>query len=342
MIIKEAKKNHGYTLIGVCMFFVLSSKIFSQDIHFSQFDQAPLWNNPAETGNFIGSARFMGSQRTQWRSVTAAYQTFALSAEMKAVKQSPWSVAVLVGNDIAGDSQFRTTQLQTQTSFEKKVKGDSLVFIPGISLGITSRGFDPSALVYDAQWNGLVFDPSLPNQEVFARYNRTYLTVALGMQAKGIWNEMNWQGGIALNNLSRIKQSFFNDDEILLDKRLALNFRIRKNLNNLLSGEIISLYQKQGKMNEFVFGGRAYYSFGTEVWQSRAVFLGLHRRSKDALWLDCGAQYDQWRFGISYDINTSKLRPASAAKGGMEVSLSYIIPPKPKLGKLKEICDPFF
>jgi type IX secretion system PorP/SprF family membrane protein len=342
MITKRGNRKTLCTWFCLVVNFLFRFNAFSQDIHFSQFDQAPLWNNPAETGNFNGSARFMGSQRSQWRSVTANYQTFAVSAEFKSVKQSPWSIGVLVGNDVAGDSRFRTTQIQTQATFEKKIKGDSLVFMPGIGIALTSRGFDPAELVYDAQWNGLIFDPSLPNQEVFARYNRLYPSIALGGQFKGVWKDVNWQAGIAWNNLTRIKQSFFNDDEILLDKRLSINTRGRKKLNNLWSVEILSLYQKQGKMNELVYGGRAYYNIGTEIWQNRNVFLGMHRRKKDALWIECGAQYDQWRLGISYDINTSKLRPASAAKGGMEISISYIIPPKPKLGKLKEICDPFF
>jgi type IX secretion system PorP/SprF family membrane protein len=342
MLLKNRNKKIGLTWFCLGMNFLFHFNAFSQDIHFSQFDQAPLWNNPAETGNFNGSARFMASQRSQWRSVTANYQTFALSAEFKSIKQSPWSLSVLAGNDIAGDSRFRTTQFQGQAAFEKKLKGDSLVVIPGIGVGLTSRGFDPSALVYDAQWNGLAFDPSLPNQEVFARYNRVYPSVALGAQFKGVWNNMNWQGGIAFNNLTRIRQSFFNDDEILLDKRVSIQARIRKKLNEQWSAEVLSMYQKQGKMNEFVFGGRAAYQIGSEIWQNRHVFVGIHRRRRDAVWIECGAQYDQWRFGVSYDINTSKLRPASAAKGGMEISISYIIPPKPKLGKLKEICDPFF
>jgi len=342
MSIPKENRRNWQAMFGLFSVLFFVSRSVAQDIHFSQFDQAPLWNNPAETGNFNGSARFMGNQRTQWRSVTAAYQTFALSAEFKAVKQTPWSFAVLAGNDIAGDSRFRTTQVHGQASYEKKLKGDTLVLMPGIGLSLTSRGFDPSALVYDAQWNGLVFDSSLPNQEVFARYNRTYPAVAIGMQARGIWKEVAVQGGIAINNLTRIKQSFFNDDQIVLDKRLALNVRARKKLNNIWSAEILTLYQKQGKMNEFVLGGRAYYNIGTEIWHNRYVFAGLNRRHKDAFWLDCGAQYDHWRFGVSYDINTSKLKPASSAKGGMEFSISYIIPPRPKLGVLKEICDPFF
>jgi hypothetical protein len=42
----------------------------AQDIHFSQFFEAPLLRNPSLAGIFTGDLRVQGVYRTQWGSVT--------------------------------------------------------------------------------------------------------------------------------------------------------------------------------------------------------------------------------------------------------------------------------
>src|ERR1043165_2694939 len=55
----------------------------AQDIHFSQFFEAPLLRNPALAGLFSGDVRFQAVYRTQWQSVTVPYQTGSLNGEFK-------------------------------------------------------------------------------------------------------------------------------------------------------------------------------------------------------------------------------------------------------------------
>src|SRR5205814_307331 len=56
---------------------------FSQDIHFSQFFQAPLLRNPSLAGIYTGDIRVQAVYRNQWNSVTDAYKTASLEAEYK-------------------------------------------------------------------------------------------------------------------------------------------------------------------------------------------------------------------------------------------------------------------
>ena len=56
---------------------------WSQDIHFSQFFEAPLLRNPSLAGIFSGDIRVQGVYRDQWNSVTNAYRTGSLNAEYK-------------------------------------------------------------------------------------------------------------------------------------------------------------------------------------------------------------------------------------------------------------------
>src|SRR2546421_13006986 len=56
---------------------------FSQDIHFSQFFEAPLLRNPSLAGIFTGDIRVQAVYRNQWNSITNAYKTGSINAEDK-------------------------------------------------------------------------------------------------------------------------------------------------------------------------------------------------------------------------------------------------------------------
>src|SRR5829696_4992566 len=55
----------------------------AQDIHFSQFFEAPLLRNPSLAGIFEGDIRVQAVYRDQWNSVTTAYKTLSLNGEYK-------------------------------------------------------------------------------------------------------------------------------------------------------------------------------------------------------------------------------------------------------------------
>jgi Type IX secretion system membrane protein PorP/SprF len=57
--------------------------VYSQDIHFSQFFETPLLRNPSLAGIFKGDIRAQAVYRDQWNSVTNAYRTGSLNAELK-------------------------------------------------------------------------------------------------------------------------------------------------------------------------------------------------------------------------------------------------------------------
>src|SRR5437867_4653903 len=56
---------------------------FSQDIHFSQFYEAPLLRNPSLAGIFTGDIRAQLVYRDQWNSFTNAYRSGSVNAEYK-------------------------------------------------------------------------------------------------------------------------------------------------------------------------------------------------------------------------------------------------------------------
>ncbi|MBL7898554.1 MAG: type IX secretion system membrane protein PorP/SprF, partial [Crocinitomicaceae bacterium] len=59
---------------------------FAQDIHFSQFDMAPLQQNPAMAGALYGVEANI-NYKDQWRTVGAPYKTFAFGYDMRLTKK---------------------------------------------------------------------------------------------------------------------------------------------------------------------------------------------------------------------------------------------------------------
>ena len=66
------KKNLLYSLI-VALMLVTNASLFSQDIHFSQYNETPQLINPAATGLYNGYVRAIINYKNQWMAMGKAY-----------------------------------------------------------------------------------------------------------------------------------------------------------------------------------------------------------------------------------------------------------------------------
>ena len=80
-------KRKKIPLIISTTVILFPSIIFCQDIHYSQFHNAPFNINPALTGISRGDIRVMGNFRSQWRSVPVDYTTYTLAADMQFIER---------------------------------------------------------------------------------------------------------------------------------------------------------------------------------------------------------------------------------------------------------------
>jgi hypothetical protein len=49
-------------------------------------------------------------------------------------------------------------------------------------------------------------------------------------------------------------------------------------------------------------------------------------------------EYDDWTFGLSYDVNTSDLVPASRNRGGIEFAVVRILRKRPAVPAMFKAC----
>lgn len=299
-----------------------------QDVHFSQFSAWPLNMTPGQTGVFDGNYRFAAIQRTQWRSVTTPYRTFAASIEAKNPReQENIGLGLNILHDKTGDSRYTTLQAGGAGTYRIALDADSSHSLyPGVHIAFTQRKIDYAALRFDNQYNGSAYDPNIANGEIFRTDNRIYANLHGGVHYEfNIAERKSINAGFGVSNLLRPRQSFFNDDDIVLDRRLSTYAGASIMVNEKLDALPALLVSRQGKFTEIIFGSTARYILNGSSWKYRAVGAGIWYRNKDAGYVSFNLYYDQLTAGVSYDFNLSALKPASRGFGGFEFSLIYII-----------------
>lgn len=311
----------------IILFLFAFPAIHAQDIHFSQFNASPMNLNPGLAGQFDGDYRLVANHRNQWRSVTEPYNTTGGSADARQpLDLKNLGAGISMYSDKAGDSKLSTLKMNLAVSYLKHLSKDSLHSVSiGLQSGLTHRKINYDELSFDEQYSNGLYNPSAATGEAFARDSRTYLNLNLG--AAWFWkinDRKQISAGIAMHNITRPKQSFYNDAEIRLDMRWTAHARAEWPITERIDAIPSILFMYQGPHRQFTLGGLGRYVIKDFPGIYRAVYLGWHGRTRDAGFLTGGVQFDNWNVGVSYDINFSSLNVASNYRGGFEISAVYI------------------
>ena len=189
----------------------MAAPVMSQDIHWSQFNDNQLFQNPGHAGHFDGDYRFIGNYRDQWRSVTVPFSTTAISVDGKFKK---FGIGVNIFNDQAGDGKFRTVEVQGNISYAINLSGDSThVIRPGINFGMNHRQINWDALYFDSQYNGYVFNQGAPSNETFQSSRKTNMSTGAGIVYEYFRdNRFKVLAGVGAFNLNQPDQGFYNQE----------------------------------------------------------------------------------------------------------------------------------
>jgi type IX secretion system PorP/SprF family membrane protein len=304
----------------------------AQDIHFSQFFNVPMGLNPGCIGQFDGDYRAHGVFRQQWRSVTVPYRTFGLGGDARDFKGvKGLGVGAWLFNDRAGDSrmnQFHASLGASWTEALDRKRQHSLTL--GAQLGLTSLTIDNNALTFDAQYNGFTYDPSRDNGEAFQRYGMVHPDAHAGLVYRYAPAARTLvQAGFGLFNLTRPGIGFLNEPAVPLDRRSDLHLLLAFPVSDAIDLMPVARRMAQGTFRELDLGVNGRWILLERYGLKRALLAGLHLRAKDAGFIFAGLERDDWTFGMSYDINTSDLVPASRNRGAIEFTAVRIWKKRP-------------
>jgi type IX secretion system PorP/SprF family membrane protein len=305
-------------------------QICGQDVHATQFYNTPYLINTGLTGQFEGAQRYMLYQRTQWRSITTPYRSFALAGEWKniSLKKIFWKIPNIHSGftlitDKAGDSQFRTTNLVGQFSMPLLVQQWQIQ--PSLGLGLLNMHLSDAELTFDRQWTGQIFDPNSSTGENIGEVGYTRFQLNTGISAFKKVSTGQVLLGVGLFNVQRPKQNFITGDGTYLQRRWTLHGQYKHTLQQGWSVEPLFLLSIQGPYQSINPGLRVHFERQLSGIQ-QAAYVGIVGRSRDAGNIVVGVRQEEWEFGLSYDINVSDLDKASRKRGGLEITAIYILP----------------
>ncbi len=340
-------KTIRYTLLFFCL---LGGALQAQDIHYSQFYNAPMNLNPALTGIYRGDARFAGNYRQQW-TPWVHFVTFTGMADMKFYPKAPrpgfFAGGLTFNYDQAGLSKLQLLQLGASASYTRRMSNHSYLTL-GAMLSGNQRGFKLGALTFDEQFDpgrGR-FDPSRSNGEQNLNTTNYFFDFSAGLNFRlqslsdnadvdELQKRSKLDLGIGIFHLNRPDQSFFDESKA----RLLMRFSPYATGTLQLGSSDLDLVanvsaQFQGPYREYL--GLMGLNIHLEKTPGRQFSIqpAIGYRFDDfgdAFYPALQGSYNNWRIGLSWDVNVSEARAATRRNGGPEVSVQYIISrPLPK------------
>jgi type IX secretion system PorP/SprF family membrane protein len=321
----------GSLILALC-FTLYGQYICAQDIHFSQFYEAPLLRNPALAGIFTGDYRVQGIIRDQWSTIADAYRTGSFSAEYKTPigrTNDYFTTALQVVYDKAGTAALTTTEFLPALNYHKSLSSEKAMYLSvGFMGGLVEKTIDLSKVTTNSQYNGTAYDPALPNGETILTPNIHYWDGNLGISFNTTFGQDQLNTlylGAALYHLNRPKNSFYQNPSVELDPKYVFCGGMKLTVNDFASFTIQADHSKQGSAQEDIGGVLYSYKLGDDPANSEYTFnLGGFLRWGDALIPVLKLDMNALSVSISYDVNISALKSASQSQGGFELSISYI------------------
>jgi type IX secretion system PorP/SprF family membrane protein len=332
-----------YRFLTGVMVTCAATAAFAQDVHFSQYNQAPILLNPALSGLNGCDYRAAANFRVQWLTVSTGntYRTAAGSFDMAIGKVTKFNsfagFGVAFYSDQAGDINFNTNRALVSLAYHFVLdrKGTQQISA-GLHGAFNHRGINPSKATFDSQ-----YDPTTgqvdPNgiKETFGRNRIFFGDAGLGVLYSALIGpnsrKSNVFFGVSLDHINQPKISFYpnqTDNSNTGNERLYLKTQIHGGASIPVSKRLAIqpnfLVMIQGPSYEFNVGCNFKAQLGNINYSKTALVLGAQYRGLlDAMVIQARVDVKGFSIGASYDINLSKLTPASQTIGGPEASLMY-------------------
>jgi type IX secretion system PorP/SprF family membrane protein len=323
-------KNLFKKIVSSFVLVALLQSIQAQDLHFSQFFEAPLLRNPSLAGIFTGDIRVQGVYRDQWNSFTNAYRTGSLNAEYKmpvGTTNDFITTGMQMLYDKAGSVGLTTTQVLPVLNYHKSLSDDKVQFLSlGFMGGLIRKSIDMTKMTTNNQYNG-DWNSTAPTGETFNTPNFSVWDASVGVSyntAFGASADNSLFVGAAYHHLNKPKNSFYRDATTELNPKLVFSTGVKWRVDDYSYFTLHADHSQQGPVKETIAGGLYSYNTGSFVDDEACVLhFGAFLRWKDAFIPVVKLDMRSMSLALSYDVNVSQLKTASQGRGGFELSLSY-------------------
>lgn len=319
----------------------LAATAMAQDPQLSQFYAAPMYLNPALTGNTVQD-RVGLNYRLQWPGIGPGYKTYAVAYDHRSPEINS-GIGGMVMHDRAGSFNLAFTQVSFNYSYEARLSRKRAVR-GGLRAGYTSRTFDQGNMLFADQ---VIRDNAPASIEAPTMQNISYFDFSTGFL---YYSEQFW-AGFSINHLNQPQQSVFLDGDAKLPMRTSVHAGYRFALDGRsfryteTRMTLAAHYKAQQKWDQLDLGGYVDHrdlTFG--MWYRGLPGLKAYQPgypNDDAVILMIGYETPyQLQMVYSYDITVSKLTAKSG--GAHEISVIYEWPRNSKKRKHRTIPCPKF
>lgn len=313
----------------------------AQDRHFSQFYAAPIYLNPALTGNYDGGFRIGLNYRDQWRGTldnpfvtTSGFVDLKMKAPISPSHKDYAAIGAIFFSDKVSAVDFNTNNLSLTGAIHKSLDINNSQYLSlGFQFGISSRNINYEKLDFADQFNGIDGFTELTN-EVFPTNNFSFGDLSTGIHySVRVKKNFTLYAGGAIHHLLQPKISFYESDNggtSVLSRKFTLYAGSEIPVNNAMSIIPRVFLMKQGEHLELT-GGANFRALINDYSGIAIHFGGWLRTNRsidgivnpDAFIVLAGFEYNRILFGFSYDVNLGSLSN-SRGRQAFEFSIGYL------------------
>jgi type IX secretion system PorP/SprF family membrane protein len=308
---------------------------FAQDPHWSQAANNLLYFNPAfagATGKFSAGAIY----REQWNPLGAPYKTMGIAGDMRLAGKDGQSMKFNLGgvfcNDNNAQGNLKTNGFGLLLS--SYVKGKShMNFGAGLGINMVQATLFTDNMSWGTQYNGRSYDPALGSGESQRVGNASYMDISAGVsmvydEASDLIDHNNnakWITGYSASHLNSPDKGMFGKPDVSGIRHCLYVSGFQPAGDNVsLKPALVVMYQSGAY--EATIGALYRYTLGqvsriTGIKKGSGIAFGAYYRYADAVIPAFEYEHENILFGVSYDINLSKLTPASNLRGGIEITI---------------------
>ena len=302
------------------MIIIISSfAISAQDAHYSLYQYAPLYLNPAFAGQTQNTNRLVLNYRSQWMNIPPAYRTIGASYDRKK-ENIGWGL--LLNQNDAGSASLTQTNIYFNYALGRQLSERHHISLGG-QVGFTQKRFDPTAFSFDAQYSDNGFDETLNNAENFTRTSVLAPDLNIGFLYQLLPNnrhKISGEAGFSFAHLNTPDISLSElDKEDLPVKRLIhakLNYRVNKQFT--VSPRILAITHYTATEITYGILGKYY------ILPKTALNFGVDIRQDEAFIFTGGIERNNFILAASFDVINSSLQIPANGQGAIEIALIYV------------------
>ncbi|HTF82042.1 MAG TPA: PorP/SprF family type IX secretion system membrane protein [Cytophagales bacterium] len=318
--------------------------VLAQDIQFSQFYTANLYQNPA----FAGAAhysRVMAHSRIQWPTLNSnsganggKFFTY-LGAYDTYIKNYKSGIAIMALRDEIGRNRINTTEIHAMYSYEVDLN-NRFTFRPGLQLGLAQRNYDYQNLLFpieldDNGLNGTNYNPNFGTSKLYPDASAGFLFYDNAFWVGYSAHHINMPN-LATAGVTRlpVKHALTAGYKFILHTRTTLNYRTSAKSEFSITPTVH--YKFQGKADQVDAGVFCIFDwFLAGLWYRGIPFKNYEKLkyiNNESMIAQVGFRWDRWTVNYSYDFVVSKLGGIRQTGGAHELNITYTFKPHVRIG----------